>query len=178
MWQILFTKLPHIRLREIKTCQTSSHLQAECITAALECFLTELKTIRQECEDPEEAIDFTQEFLEEHIEKRQEAAKNGVSVRDELTRSWKRCRRWRVSLFFTGVNLGRLPLWELAPEAPGRASDWDGKRSAACAVCSLSVIQPELTQASNLSWGRRGRSWRTYRCQRRPHWMWTLPETI
>lgn len=57
------------------------HTQEECITAALECFKTELNgTVKAECEDPEEVIDQAIEFLEVEIKKRSGNVNCNVSI--------------------------------------------------------------------------------------------------
>lgn len=46
----------------------SSHLQPDCVIAALECVATELQTVIFDCEDPEEVINQAEEFLTETIQ--------------------------------------------------------------------------------------------------------------
>lgn len=57
------------------------HTQEECITAALECFKTELNgTVKKECEDPEEVINQAIEFLEVVIKQRSCNVNGNVSI--------------------------------------------------------------------------------------------------
>lgn len=58
-----------------------SHSQENCTTAALECFLTELRgTVKMECNDPKEYIDGAIEFLEMETERQQRNLNNNVST--------------------------------------------------------------------------------------------------
>lgn len=71
----------------------SPHLQPECLVAALECIAAELRTVRRECEDPEDVIGQAEEFLSDTIQNRKDAAKGKVSaaaggLRETPTRRW------------------------------------------------------------------------------------------
>ncbi|XP_029703624.1 uncharacterized protein [Takifugu rubripes] len=61
-----------------------SHLQDDhhCIIVALECVAAELKTVRRECEDPEDVIGVAEEFLTHTIQKLKNGVKIEVSVPD------------------------------------------------------------------------------------------------
>lgn len=94
-----------------------SHSQPECFTAALQCFETELQTVRRECDDPQDVINYTEEFLEMHISAQQAAARSGVSVRkgradEELAKPSRLTAR--LGLFPpAGTKLHPVPLREL-----------------------------------------------------------------
>lgn len=57
-----------------------SHLQPDCVIAALECGLEELETVRYECEDPTTDINQAVEFLTDTIQGLKNAVKIKVSV--------------------------------------------------------------------------------------------------
>ncbi|NP_001033083.1 interleukin-2 precursor [Takifugu rubripes] len=61
-----------------------------CIIVALECVAAELKTVRRECEDPEDVIGVAEEFLTHTIQK----LKNGVKIEKSNSTECSTCESW------------------------------------------------------------------------------------